>query len=63
MTYEFDNEINRIGPANEEFLPFLQMVLEKSLERDSLLGQKSDKPVKRQGESSGQYRGLMSAES
>jgi hypothetical protein len=35
MTYEFDNGINRVGPADDQFLPFLRMVLEKSAERDS----------------------------
>jgi len=59
MTCEFDNRNDRVAPANDLFLPFLRMVLQKSAELDALRDGATGGRV--QAEPGGQNRSLTGA--
>jgi hypothetical protein len=45
MNDEFDKGIDRIATASDMFLPFLQMVLDRTTELDALRGLAADSSV------------------
>lgn len=59
MTDEFDNGVNRVGPANAMYLPFLSRVLQRSTEHGSMLGHACQGPAKAEAEAEAETLGQI----